>query len=309
MTTKEKLAGVVPAIVTPLTEHDKPDIGNLQRHIETLATESCHGVLLLGTTGEGPSMNMTERELIIEAGLEAADGMFIMAGTGTSSLTETIMLTRRAYELGVDATVVVPPFYYKKVTENGLSLFYQRLIDEAVPDTGLLMLYHIPQVSGIPITFELLERLLAQAGDRVAGIKDSSGNLDHARELCHRFPQLRVFVGNDRLLLKGLKAGAAGCITAGTNVLAPLAVAVYRAYQAGQDAEALQEPLTAARTILDQYQPFPPTCKSLLAARYGTSGWALRPPLTPLPNPDQETLYRELSKLDLPEQVAWLKGI
>lgn len=309
MVSKQNLGGVVPAVATPLKDGEL-HLAKLELHLRQLAADGSSGVLLLGTTGEGPSLSLAEREAIIEAGREYAGDMTLMAGTGCASLAETSTLTRRAFELGAEAVVVVPPFYFKSVSEEGLLAYYQRLLDEAIPDDGLLVLYHIPQVTGVPISFDLLENLLAIDSERVAGIKDSSGNIDHSRELCRKFPDLRVFVGDDKLLHGGLKAGTVGCITAGGNVLAALAAAVYRAYHDGQDAAAYQDQLTAARSVLDGFRPFPASVKSLLAARYGTDGWEVRPPLVALPEAERVALFDGLAELDLPrEHFAWLHKI
>lgn len=304
-----QLRGVVPAVVTPLNSNDKPDLEALQKHIGVLIDEGSHGILLLGTTGEGPSMGMAEREAILETGLAVARDNFVMVGTGTASLSDTITLTRRAYELGADVTVILPPFYYKNVTVRGVLDYFRRLFAEAVPDDGLVMVYHIPQVTQVPITFSLLEELVSVSGGRLVGVKDSSGDLEHAKELCRRFPDLNIFVGSDRLLLAGLQVGADGCITAGANVLGPLAVDVYRAYSTGDPADPLQERLTAARLVFERYQSFPAALKSLLALRYGGDSWNVRPPLAPLSHSDRSDLISALRSLNLENKLPWLADL
>mgnify|MGYP005837436317 CR=1 FL=1 len=303
MAQRDELQGIVAAVVTPLNAKDEPDLERLQGHIRGLANEGCHGFLLLGTTGEGPSMGIHERRTILEAGLSAAEGMTVYVGTGCPSLRDTIDLTTQAFELGADVVVVLPPYYYKKVSDEGLFAFYRCLFDEAVPQGKWLMLYDIPQQSQIPLSADLLERLLHYAGGRLAGVKDSTGNLDHGRELCRRFPELRIFVGTDRLLLPALRFGAAGCITAAANLFAPLVVAVYRAHLAGEDGEPLQEVLTQLRELLDQYQPLAPMLKSLLAWRDGSADWHVRPPLLPLPEESQRRLIESLKALELLDVV------
>lgn len=307
MTTKADLKGIICAVVTPLRD-GRPDLDNLQRLVTTLREEGVDGILLLGTTGEGPSFSVAERGAIIEAAKEVSGDMTVHAGTGFASLTDTLDATRRAFEIGVDSVVVIPPYYYKKVTPKGLATFYKQVLDEAVPEDGLLMLYHIPAVVGIPITTELIDRLLEVDEKRLLGVKDSSGDLPHGVDLCQRYPQLRIFVGTDRVLLGGLQAGAAGCITAGANVLAPLAVDVYRTFASGQDATEKQALLSAARTLLDQYQPSSGMLKSLLALRYGNAGWETRPPLETASDADRDSLVSELASLDLPESMAWLRA-
>ncbi|NIM94897.1 MAG: dihydrodipicolinate synthase family protein [Anaerolineales bacterium] len=306
MQSKTELEGIIPAVVTPLTEDNQLHIDNLQLHIRTVLDEGCHGILLLGTTGEGPSLSIDERLTVIEAGVEAAVDKVVLVNTGCASLEDTKALTERAFELGVDAVVVVPPFYYKKITTGGLLEYYLRLLAEAVPDDGTLMLYHIPQVTKVPITLELLEGLLDAHPDRIAGVKDSSGDFEHLKTLCSRFPDLSIFAGTDHLLLSGLRHGAAGCITAPSNILAPLNLAVFSAFKKQEFAEELQESLTAARVIFEKFTPFPATVKHLLAIRYGTTGWNLRPPLVPLPPEDQQVLQRDLAESGLELWLHWL---
>jgi 4-hydroxy-tetrahydrodipicolinate synthase len=233
----------------------------------------------------------------------------LLVGTGTPSLADSIWLTRRAFMHGADAVVVVPPYYYKSLTTEGLTAYFRQLIENAVPDHGMLLLYHIPQVTGIPITFAVLEGLLEKEADRLVGVKDSSGDIDHARRLCVAFPGLRVFVGSDSLFLAGLEAGAAGCITAGANVLAPLATALYRAFQEGGDkAVSLQARLSAARVVLERHPPFPAALKSLLAFRYSSPEWRVRPPLAPLSQAEFGTLKQSLDELNLGDLLPWLAG-
>jgi 4-hydroxy-tetrahydrodipicolinate synthase len=307
MTVKTDLKGIICAVVTPLRD-GKPDLQNLQRLVTTLKGEGVDGILLLGTTGEGPSFSVAEREAIILAAKEVSGDLTVHAGTGFASLTDTIDATRKAFEIGVDSVVVIPPYYYKKVTPKGLATFYKQVLDEAVPDDGLLMLYHIPAVVGIPISHELIDRLLEVDEKRLLGIKDSSGDLLHGQDLCRRYPQLRIFVGTDHVLLGGLQSGAAGCITAGANVLGPLAVHVYQRFMAGQDASEQQALLGAARSLLDKYQPSSGMLKSLLAYRYGNDGWDTRPPLETASDADRDSLIAELVRLGLPESMSWLSA-
>lgn len=297
MRDKTGFKGVIVAVVTPFTANDQPDLDNLQRLVTAFYKQGVDGILLLGSTGEGPSLSFEEQEQVLAAGMDVSRDMIVLAGTGCASLPDTIRLTRRAFDLGVDGVVTVPAFYFKKVNTAGLCDYYTRVLDEAVPNGRHLFLYDIPQVTGVPITVELVERLLERHEARLGGIKDSTGNLEHSREYCQKFPQLRVFVGTDKLLLSGMQAGAAGCITAGANLFAPLAVSVYRAFLSGQDAAPLQEQLTAARSALERYTPFPAPLKSLLAQRFGTPGWNVRSPLVPLTEADREDLTQALKAI------------
>jgi 4-hydroxy-tetrahydrodipicolinate synthase len=309
-TSGTEITGVIPAVVTPITPQGKLDLLAFQSHLRTLAREGCQGLLIMGTTGEGPSLGLEERESLIAAALDADVRVPILAGTGTPSLADTIMITQRAYELGVAAVVVVPPYYYRGASEAGLLAFFQHLLDEAVPNEAAFLLYHIPQVTGVPIPFRLIESLLTAADGRQLGIKDSSGDMEHARSLCNTFADLRVFVGTDRLLLSGLEAGAHGCITATANVLAPLAVEVHQAYRQGhlEQARRIQARLTQARLMLEKHQPFAASLKALLSIRYGGESWSPRPPLLPLSTDESVSMVSELRKLELGEDLPWLAG-
>ena len=309
MKNKQDYSGVFTAVVTPFNEHDQPDFENFRILIQTLKNEGVNGILLAGTTGEGPMLSLKEQEQIIESVLNITAGMnlIVMAGTGCVSIKDTIFMTRRAFELGIDAVVTLPPYYFKKISPAGLLNYFCRILDEAVPDDKFLFLYDIPQLTGITMTNELIEGLLKTHEKKFCGIKDSIGNFEHTQEIINRFPQLRVMVGTDKLLLKGLQAGATGCITAGTNVLAAYAARVYQAFIEGSEAALkLQEDLTAARSALERFTPFPICLKSLLAYRFGNKGWNVRLPLMPLSYDEQAELIRSLKSLNLDDSVDWL---
>lgn len=308
MTTKTTLGGVICAIVTPIRD-GQPDIANLQTHMRALEADGCDGVLLLGTTGEGTSMGMAQRETVVRGGMEARGNLTILVGTGTPSVQDTITLTQQAFELGADGVVTLPPFYYNKVTHEGITAFYRAVLDEAVPDGKMLLAYHIPQVSGMPVSFEVLEALQKHAPGRFVGIKDSTGDWEHTQALNTTFPDLRVFAGNDHHLYNNLKAGGAGCITAACNLFASLASEVYRTFQDGGDAQPAQDRLSAARSVLDRFPPSSASLKSVLALRYNTAGWDLCPPLMAVSDSVRDGLLKALAELDLSEQLPWLKEV
>jgi 4-hydroxy-tetrahydrodipicolinate synthase len=307
MSADSTLAGIIPAVPTPLTDDDEPHLPNLQTHIRSLEEEGCQGILLAGSAGEGVSLSSLEREAVIAAGAEAAGAMTVIAATGAANLPETLRLTRTTFKLGAHVALIVPPFYYKRVKVRGLTQYFLRILEEAVPEEGRMMLYHFPQLSGVPVSFELMEALLEHDPHRVVGLKDSSGDVSRLQAWRERFPDLRLFVGDDRLLLEGLRLGAAGCISAPANLLAPLSLAVLEGHEAGDPvAENLQDLLTEARMLLEAHQPFPATIKALLAERYGTSGWNVRPPLEPLPEREKAGLLQSLSESGAAAHVDWL---
>jgi 4-hydroxy-tetrahydrodipicolinate synthase len=301
MTTFEHLRGVYCAAVTPLTSDFRVDTQAIPLLLEFLADRGCNGALLLGTTGEGPSFASYERLAILQAALNyrtSLPGFRILAGTATPSLEETIQLTRTAFELGVDGVVVLPPYYYRKVSDEGLFDWFSQVIRQAVPDGKAFFGYHIPPVTGVPLSIELLGRLKESFPSRFAGLKDSSSDPEQARLLGTVFEEeIMVFSGNDRLFSLALKHHSAGCITALANLCSPDLARVWNAFQQGQDAIQAQARLEAARRIMENYTPFPPFIKAMLSYSYHFPFWPVRPPLSSLPIAAIENGLVEMDKL------------
>jgi len=286
MTSPFAINGVFAAALTPL-DHDYaivPD--DLLSLLDFLAQRGCHGALLLGTTGEGPSFSSHERLQIMRAAIsirQTHPDFKLLVGTGTPSLDETIGLTRAAFEIGMDAVVVLPPYYYRQVPDEGLFAWYSRLIQSAVPSGSLLLGYHIPAVSGIPLSLDLLVRLKEAFPQRFAGIKDSSGDLENARRLGDLFgSDMIVLSGNDKLFSYALAHSASGCITALANLCSPDLRIIWEAHQRGESLEMVQMRLNTARSIIDRYPPAPPLLKFLISRLYEFPHWQVRPPLQPL---------------------------
>src|SRR5215213_6896494 len=247
MTSQHPLAGVYAAAVTPIRETisngDTPDpsldLESVPGFLTFLAERGCHGVVLFGTTGEGPSFSPSERELLMRAAYEARKSMpdfRLIAGTGTPSLSETIDLTRLAFDLGYDAALVVPPYYFRKATDDGLFKWFSELINKAVPSDKYILGYHFPNVAGIGFSIELLSRLKDAFPTQFAGIKDSSHDSDLARTLGETFgSDLAVFTGTDSYFQLAMENKAAGCITAPANVISPELRDVWDAICEGKD--------------------------------------------------------------------------
>lgn len=277
------LSGVYAAAVTPLDSRGQPDLTALPALLSFLKERGCHGALLLGTTGEGPSFAPEERAAIWQA---AADwrskeppGFRLLAGTGTPSLSETISLTRIAFELRYEAVCVLPPFFFRKASEDGLFDWFAQVIEQSVPEGRWLLGYHIPAVSGVALSLSLLLRLNAAFPTRFGGLKDSSGSLDSAQTYAAGLPGKAVLVGNDKLLGPGLAAGVAGCITAGANLWSPLLRAIYDAYQRTEDIAQLQGDVDLLRDKMEAAPPAPAYVKSLLHAHHNLPLWPVRAPL------------------------------
>lgn len=278
-----RLAGVYAAAVTPLKDGGDLDLAAILPFLDFLARRGCHGVLLLGTTGEGPSFSPEERAAIWRAALEvraAHPNLKLLAGTGTPSLTETAALTRQAFDLGFDGVVVLPPYYFRKAGEEGLFRYFTALIHQAVPADGCLLGYHFPDVAGIGFSLSLLARLKDACPHNFVGIKDSSHDPELARTLGQRFgADLLVLTGTDSYLQLALENRAGGCITAPANLISPSLRAIWDGFARGEEIAALQARVARQRHILEKYMPFPPLLKALLHRMHGLPHWAVRPPL------------------------------
>ena len=303
-----KIFGVVTAVLTPIDQEGRPHLERFQHHIRTLEKDGSHGILIMGTTGEGPSFSVKERQMALEAGIQAAGKMEVMAQTGCASLKDTICLTQHAFEAGVKTVTVLPPFFFKEPAVEGLLEYYQEILVEGVPPGGKLILYHIPQVTAIPIPMLLVDRLLEFDPARIGGIKDSGGDLNYLKELRSRYPQLAVFTGSDQFILEALKLGAVGCVSGVVNVFASLAADICRAFQEGDPkAEIKQQILTKVWEILRHYQPYPTLLKALISLRYSDPAWiGVRPPLVPMPADVLRQMIAGLAGLDLPEPYRWI---
>jgi 4-hydroxy-tetrahydrodipicolinate synthase len=280
------LQGVLAAAVTPLKQDFTPDLDALPGLLDFLAKRGCHGALLLGTTGEGPSFAYNERCQIFQAAQavrQSHPNFRLLAGTGTPSLEETKALTRAAFEIGMDGVVVLPPYYYRKASDDGLFAWFSDVILSAVPPGGALFGYHIPSISGVALSMDLIARLKETFPDRFKGIKDSSGDVEHGRLLGQRFGRdLVVFTGNDRIFTSALQSQVSGCITAMANLYSPDLRRVWDGFFAGQLDEAAQARLVTYRAVMDRFPPAPPLLKALLHLQHGFPAWTVRPPLMPI---------------------------
>ena len=303
MTTGHPLAGVYAAVVTPLRElpDSTLDLESVPVLMSFLAERGCHGMVLFGTTGEGPSFSPSERESLMRTSSisrQQLPGFRLMAGTGTPSLSETIDLTRQAFDLGYEGVLVVPPYYFRKATDNGLFAWFREVIRKSVPSDKYLLGYHFPNVAGIGFSMELLARLKDSFPTQFAGIKDSSHDSDLARNLGETFgSDLVVLTGTDSYLQFAMQNKAAGCITAPANILSPDLREVWDLMNEGKDATEAQERVKKQRDVLDKYPPFPPTLKVLLHRLHGFPRWAVLPPLEKISEEMEELVVQEFEGL------------
>lgn len=289
--------GVYCAALTPVDADLNPNHGAFVAHCRTLLAEGCHGIAMLGTTGEANSFSVGERMALLEAALAggiAPDAL--LPGTGVAALTDTIALTRHALANGVTTVVMLPPFYYKGVSDDGLFAAYAETIERIGDGRLRVVLYHIPQMSAVPIPHAVIGRLLGRYPGTVVGIKDSAGAIDNMLGMVERFPGFAVLAGADPLMLPLLRKGGAGAITATTNVAAADLAFVYRHFaDAGRAAEveARQARVVAARNRVSRFAQMA-SLKALVAERTGDAGWLrMRPPLVPLTADERAVLLAD----------------
>jgi 4-hydroxy-tetrahydrodipicolinate synthase len=278
--TASKLQGVIAAIATAVDDNGEPDCARSTALARFLLANGCDGLNVLGTTGEATSFSLAQRMAVMSAYRNAGLPLErMMVGTGTAALADTLALTRHAEDLGFAGALVLPPFYYKGVADDGLVAVIRTLIEgtAAIP----LYLYHYPALSGLPWPVALIRRLREAFGARIAGCKDSSGNLPFAREAAMISADFDVFPSSEATLLEGRGGAFAGCISATANLNADLCA---RAWREG-DARALE----AAVAIRDLFKdkPLVAGVKAVLAHIHGDPAWSrMMPPLTPLAEAD-----------------------
>lgn len=297
-----RLQGVIAAAATPLREDLSIDLDHLVSHCRWLLGDGgCDGVNLLGTTGEATSFSVAQRieamRAVANAGL-ALDRF--MVGTGAAALDDAVRLTAEAKVLGFAGTLVLPPFYYKGIDADGLAAYIETLIKRVDPDGLKLYLYHFPANSGVPYPGDVVARLRDAYPDTLAGLKDSSGDLEYSADLARRLPGLDVFPSAEASLGRAAELGFAGCISATANVTGPFAQKGW----SGENESGKSDGLEAAVAIRATIAKFPlvAAVKAALGLMSGDSGWnRMMPPLTSLTAEQIEALAEALSstKLDI----------
>ena len=290
-------SGVLSPVVTPFNADLTPDADRLIHHCQWLLSQNV-GLAVFGTNSEANSLSVDEKiellDRLVDAGIDPGR---MMPGTGCCALSDSVKLTRKAVELNCRGTLILPPFYYKGVSDDGLYDSYARIIDQ-VGDARLnIYLYHIPQMSSVPIPLNLIERLIANYPDTIAGIKDSSGDWDNTKAMLDRqWDNFRVFAGSESLLLANMRNGGAGCISATANVNP---AAICRLYDEWQDehSDIKQKNLDEVRGIFQKY-PMIPALKAAMAHYGKDPAWTtVRPPLVTLTGDQQAALAADLKKI------------
>ncbi len=292
----KRIEGVLSPVVTPFRKDYSPDAERFVKHCKWLLKSGCAGLAVFGTNSEANSMSVSEKRKLLEAlvagGVPAAS---LMPGTGHCALSDSIEMTRAAVELGCGGVLMLPPFYYKGVPDEGLYRNFAEVIERVGDERLQLYLYHIPPVAQVSISLNLIERLLKKYPSVVAGVKDSSGDWNNTKAMLDAFAKggFDVFAGSEVFLLDNMRGGGKGCITATGNVNPGPIDNVYRNWKTA-DADKLQAGITATRKIV-QKQPMIPALKAAIAHFGKDDQWkTCRPPLIELTSEQESTLITEL---------------
>jgi 4-hydroxy-tetrahydrodipicolinate synthase len=280
------LHGVIAAVATAVDDKSEPDCARSTALARFLLDTGCDGLNVLGTTGEATSFSLDQRRRVMTAYAQAGLPLDrLMVGTGAAAPADAIALTKHAAELGFAGALILPPFYYKGVHDDGLVAYIDAILSATAARPIPIYLYHFPAQSGLPWHIALIRRLLDTFGERIVGLKDSSGDMAFAREAASILPRFKVFPSTEAALPEARSGPFAGCISATANLNADLCA---RAFRAG-DAAALGEAV-AIRKLFDG-KPLVPGIKALLAHIHSEPQWArVEPPLAVFPPADRASV-------------------
>lgn len=291
------LHGVFAAVLTPMRDDLSVDTAHLASHCQALLEEGCHGVSLFGTTGEGPALTVTERAQGLEA--VVAGGVAperVLPGTGCAAVPDAVALTRHAAGLGCTTVLVMPPFFFKDISDEGVVAFYSALIEGVGAADLRIVIYNFPGVTGVWVREAAIERLLAAYPHTIAGVKDSSGDWDYVAALLRNFPGLAVFSGWETWLPKLTAAGGAGNISGLANVIPGLLRRLYEA-RPGREDDPL---LVGVGRVVEEVCRYPvtPAIKAVAANLRGQPSWRnMRAPLVPLSAEAERSLITTLTRV------------
>ena len=290
---KQNMSGVLSPVVTPFNADLSPNGAMLTRQCHWMLGQGC-GLAVFGTNSEANSLSVEEKmdllDGLVDAGIDPAR---MMPGTGACAIPDAVRLTTHAVKHGCGGVLMLPPFYYKNVSDEGLFRAFAEVIEQVGDSALRLYLYHIPPVAQVPLSLDLIERLLKAYPGTVAGIKDSGGDFDNTAAMIRAFPGFAVFSGTETHLLQNRRAGGAGCISATANINPGAICALDKTWQA-DDATTQQEALNAFRAFMQTF-PMIPALKRTVAHFSGEEDWArLRPPLVELDEAQNTALIEGL---------------
>jgi 4-hydroxy-tetrahydrodipicolinate synthase len=280
------LSGVIAAVATPIDESGAPDLKRAVNLARYLLDNGCDGLNVLGTTGEATSFSLDERKGVMDA--YKTNGLplhRLMVGTGAAAVSDAVSLTRHAAELGFGGALVLPPFYYKGVPDDGLVAYVDTLVKATERKPIPIYLYHFPAMSGLPWHITLIGRLLDSFSSRIAGLKDSSGDMSYARSAAAISKTFAVFPSTEACLSEARSGIFAGCISATANVNADLCARAW-----GQGDIGALDAAVAIRKLFDG-KPLVSGVKALLAHIHNDAGLArVKPPLAPFSAADRASV-------------------
>jgi 4-hydroxy-tetrahydrodipicolinate synthase len=290
-----RIRGVLAPVVTPFKRDLSPDADRLAAHCRWLLSQNV-GLAVFGTNSEANSMSVDEKlELLDCLAASGIDTSRMMPGTGCCAITDSVRLSAQAAKLGCAGVLMLPPFYYKGVSDEGLFRNYAEIIERVGDDRLRIYLYNIPPVSQVAITVTLIERLLKAYPDTIAGAKDSSGDWNNTTAYLDNFAShgFDVFPGAETFLLQGLRNAGVGCISATANVNPGPIARLFASWQ-NDDADAQQSKLDIVRKIFASY-PMIPALKAAIAHYGKDASWnKVRPPLVELTKEQNASLIKEL---------------
>ncbi len=295
MANNDQMSGVLAPVLTPFKEDGAIDEERFYEHAHWLVSNGCDALAPFGTTSEATSLGQTERKQLlrglIDSGISPDD---LMPGTGMCSLPDTVTLTRQADELDCRGVLLLPPFYYKNASDEGLFRYVAELIERMDSKTLHIYLYHIPPVAHVGWSVELVKRLADEFPETVVGLKDSSGDWSYSKAVLESVPGFAVFSGSEDFLLENRRAGGAGTITAMANINAPMIAELYDKWEE-PEAEELQAQISKIRAVIREAGTIPALKAVLAHYREAPSMRTVRPPLQPL---DEATATKLISDLE-----------
>lgn len=294
MSNMTRLSGVLSPVVTPFNDDLSPDAERLIKQCQWLLSQNV-GLAIFGTNSEANSLSVDEKITLLDRLVDAGvDTSRMMPGTGCCAITDTVKLTAHAMKLGCVGALMLPPFYYKGVSDDGLFAYFAEAINRIGNESLRIYLYHIPPIAQVGFSVDLIERLVNRYPNTIVGIKDSSGDWDNTRLMLERqWDEFRVFVGSESFLLANMRNGGAGCISATANVNPAAIDHLYQTWQSdGADHE--QQALDEIRATVMNY-PMIPALKATVAEFSGDEKWrTVRPPLIELSREESAALAATL---------------
>lgn len=283
--------GIYAATLTPMQEDLTVDTQELASHCLNLLSRGCSGIVLFGTTGEGPSFSVGERiDVLKQVILKGVPSQNIILGNGSANLSDTVLLAKAAMSYNIKALLIAPPSFFN-ASEDGVIAFYQEVIQRVDPPGLPILLYHIPQFSGVPITLKIIESLREEFPKTVIGIKESEGNLSLTRAILEKFPGFQVFVGNEKHIPESVYLGGSGSICGMGNLYPE---ELYSLYQQGKrDPKASSQQIDAVFEALRENH-FVSAFKAYLEKKRGKIWRTVRPPLRPLTSEQKKAFLAKL---------------